>query len=432
MIYQARMPTVLDSSKPIHQPDRIFRHNPFAFTPTLLLAVTVTLMGIGLVMVYSASASLDRPVLVWPLWRCVPIRQLFCVILGFGAAVLASMIPYRYLKLRGRRDGSCWLQPSILLLLLTLTLLVAVLIPGIGEMRNGSRRWLVIGSVSFQPSEMAKLAVIVSVAVWYGRKKVEPGRFFRGLMPPAIVVAMCAGLVGIEDFGTSVLIMMVGGLLLLAAGSRLWHLLLLAMPAAAATGYLLVSKPYRLERLTGFLHIWDDPSDKGYQVIQSLCSIGAGGWWGAGLGAGLQKYGYLPEARTDFIFSLICEELGIAGGLVIIGLFMLFVWQGSKAAVAAPDMFGRLAALGVTLMIGLQAAMNIAVVTASVPTKGIALPFVSAGGSGMLLLGAGVGLLASVARAGGAWRDWTALHQGVVTGLIEPVPACEIAVAGNA
>lgn len=426
------MPAVFERSTLVHRPRRILRRNPFAFTPTFLLVVAATLMGLGVVMVFSASGSLDRPVITRPLWLCIPVRQLVYVILGFAVAVMVSLVPYRWLRIRARPDEHRWFQPNIALLLVTVGLLAAVLVPSMGETRNNSRRWLAVGPMTFQPSELAKLAIVLFVAGWYGRPKVRPERLFRGLLPPAMVVALCAGLVGIEDFGTAALILAVGGLLLLAAGSRLWHLLLLTMPAAGAMGYLLISKPYRLERLTGFLHIWDDPGGQGYQAVQSLCSIGAGGWWGAGLGAGLQKYGYLPEARTDFIFSVICEELGIVGGLVIIGLFMLMVWQGRKAAVAAPDVFGRLVALGVTLTVGLQAVMNIAVVTASVPTKGIALPFVSAGGSGVVFLGASVGLLASVARAGCAWRDWTALRQGVLTGLVEPVPSVEPTVAEHA
>jgi len=394
-----------------------------------------TLMGLGVVLVFSASATLDEPLITRPLWRCGPVRQLAFVGAGFVAALVASMLPYRWWRIRGRVDGHRWFQPNVLLFVLTIALLVLVLIPGIGIERNASRRWLGVGAsglgLTFQPSELAKLSLVLFLAGWYGRRGVQAGRFGRGLFVPSMAIAVCAGLVGLEDFGTAALLMVVGGLLLLAAGSRLWHLMLLTLPAASAMGYLLISRPYRVARLTGFLHIWDDPGGKGYQAVQSLCSIGTGGWWGTGLGAGLQKYGYLPEARTDFIFGILCEELGIAGGLVVIGLFVMFVWQGRKSASAAPDMFGRLLGLGVTLTVGLQAAMNIAVATVSVPTKGIALPLVSAGGSGLLFLGASIGLLASVARAGAAWRDWMQIRNGLMTGLIEPVPASEMAVAGH-
>ncbi len=412
-------------------PELIWRRNPFVFTPTFILAVTATLMGLGVVMVFSASASLDGSTIAWPPWRDSTIRQLIFVVAGFVAALTASITPYRWLRIRGREDGRRWFQPSLLLLLATLGLLTLVLVPGIGIVRNGARRWLSAGpaglGLTFQPSEVAKLTAVVFLAAWYGRKGVDAGKFFRGLLPAVLVTGLCTGLVGIEDFGTAVLILTVAGLMMLAAGSRLWHLLLLAMPAAGAMAYLLISKPYRLERLTGFRHIWDDPGGKGYQAVQSLCSIGTGGWWGAGLGAGLQKYGYLPEARTDFIYSIICEELGIVGGLVVIGLFMLLVWQGRKASIAAPDLFGRLLALGIVLTLGLQAAMNIAVVTVSVPTKGIALPLVSAGGSGVVFLGLSVGLLASVARAGAAWFDWQQVRLNMARGLIEPIPTEEFA-----
>ncbi|MBN1346791.1 MAG: cell division protein FtsW [Phycisphaerae bacterium] len=410
---------------PEQRPERFWRRNPYAFTPTFILAVTATLMGLGVVMVFSAGATLDGQAITFPLWECRSVRQLVFVVAGFLAAVVASTLPYRWYRIRDRIDGYRWLQPNLLLALVTLALLGLVLVKGIGVERNGSQRWLAIGGQTVQPSELAKLTIVLFIAGWYGRRRVDPGKFFTGLMPPVIVIAGFVGLVGLEDFGTAALLLVVGGLMLLVAGSRLWHLLLLGFPAVVAMGAMIYAKPYRMNRLIDFQHIWDDPGGKGYQAVQSLCSIGSGGWWGAGLGAGLQKYGYLPEARTDFIFSIICEELGIAGGLVVIGLFMLFVWQGRKAAEAAPDMFGRLLALGVTLMIGLQAAMNIAVVTVSVPTKGIALPLISAGGSGALFLGVSIGLLASVGRAGSAWRDWMQVRQGLLTGLVEPVPLSE-------
>jgi cell division protein FtsW len=384
------------------------------------------LMGLGVVMVFSASATLDGIGPTQAIWHYGPVRQLAFVALGFLAALIASALPYRWMRIRDRIDGYRWLQPNLMLLAMTLALLGLVLVPGIGLERNASRRWLGIGSLTFQPSELAKVTLVMFLAGWYGRRGMDPGRFFRGLLPAMIAVGVLTGLVGVEDFGTAALMLAVAGVLLLAVGSRLWHILLMAMPAAGAMAYLLISKPYRLERLVGFRQIWDDPGGKGYQAVQSLCSIGSGGWWGAGLGAGLQKYGYLPEARTDFIFSIICEELGIAGGLAVIGLFMMFVWQGRKASVAAPDVFGRILALGVTLTVGLQAVMNIAVVTVSVPTKGIALPLVSAGGTGVLFLGVGIGLLASVARAGAAWRDWMQVRHGVISGLLEPIPSSEM------
>lgn len=406
------------------------KRNPFAFTPTFLLVITATLMGLGAVMIFSASATLEDSAVGRSFWRLGSVRQLVFILLGFAASVIASTMPYAWFRIRGLADRHRWFQPNVMFLIATFALLVLVLIPGIGVERNASRRWLFLGpahmGIRFQPSEVAKLAMILFVAGWYGRPRVNPGRFFRGLLLPASVVACCAGLVGLEDFGTAVLLLTVGGLLLLAGGSRLWHLLLLAMPALCAMGYLLVSKPYRLARLSGFVNIWEDPGGKGYHAVQSLCSIAAGGWWGTGLGAGIQKYGYLPEARTDFIFAIICEELGIVGGLVVVGLFMVFVWQGRKAAVSAPDMFGRLLALGVTLTIGLQAAMNIAVVTVSIPTKGIALPLISAGGSGVLFLGIGIGLLASVARAGTAWRDWLQVRHDLITQTADPLPPTRV------
>ncbi|HEY3242969.1 MAG TPA: FtsW/RodA/SpoVE family cell cycle protein, partial [Phycisphaerae bacterium] len=220
---------------------------------------------------------------------------------------------------------------------------------------------------------------------------------FRTVLFGAAAIGICAGLVGIEDFGTAALLAAVGGLMLLAGGARLAHLALLALPGLAAFAYLLIAKPYRLERLTAFRNIWADPRGQGYHAIQSLATIASGGWFGRGLGNGVQKFGYLPEARTDFIFSVICEETGLFGAFVVMLLFAGLVWLGIACVRAAPTALGRLLALGITLLIGLQAAMNVAVVTVAAPTKGIALPLVSAGGSGILFLGAAIGLAASVA-----------------------------------
>lgn len=223
-------------------------------------------------------------------------------------------------------------------------------------------------------------------------------RFWTGLLPMLLMLAVVAGLVGIEDFGTGALLALVGACILLAAGAKVWHLALTAMPGAVGLAYLIVAKPYRLERLKAFLDPFADPQGSGYHQVQSLITIASGGWWGQGLGAGIQKYGYLPEGRTDFIFAVICEELGLVGGIAVLGLFAVLLWSGRRAMLQAHTEFGRLLALGVTLTVGFQAAMNVAVVTVSIPTKGIGLPLVSAGGSGVMLFGVLIGLMINVAR----------------------------------
>jgi len=378
-------------------------HSPAAqarSTATGVILTAAALMAIGLVAIASASASLDGPVLRPALWRTTFGRQVVFSIAGLLALLSVSRMGYGSL---GWRRGR-WLQPAVLVLLVTVACLVAVLVPGIGVERHGAQRWLHFGPAQYglglQPSELAKVGLVVFLAAYLARREEGCRDFWGSVLPAALIVGLVAGLVGVEDFGTAALLAAVGGTILLAAGARWVHLLLLGLPAMAAFAWLLVSKPYRLERLAAFTDIWSDPQGAGYHPIQSLVTIASGGWVGRGLGMGVQKYGYLPESRTDFIFAVWCEETGVFGALLVILLFAALLYLGVRAAMAAPDGFGRLLALGVTLTITFQTAMNIAVVTVSVPTKGIALPLVSAGGSGVVFLSGGVGLLAAVALRG--------------------------------
>ena len=375
-----------------------------------IILVAAALMTIGLVAVASASASLEAPTLQTEFWKTPFGRQVVFAVLGFGVILLAVRIGHQPLALRPSADpASPGLKPgapAVWLFLATLVCLVLVLIPGIGVERNGARRWLHFGggafALGFQPSELAKLTLVIFLAAFLSARSARGGlrSLPKDVLPAALAVGLCVGLVGTEDFGTAVLLAAVGGLMLLMAGARLAHLLLLAIPALAAFAALLLAKPYRLQRLTAFADIWADPQGEGYHPIQSLITIASGGVLGRGLGGGVQKYGYLPESRTDFVFAVWCEETGLLGALVVLLLFGLLLYLGTRAAAAAPSPFGRLLAMGVTLMVTLQAVMNIAVVTASAPTKGIALPLVSAGGSGIIFLGASVGLLAGVALRG--------------------------------
>jgi len=365
-----------------------------------LMAIAATLMAIGVVLVFSTyaargPASPDPP----SAGRIGAFaKQVTFAVCGFAAMVGLAAVHYRF-----------WRRPWVVLSLMTLSLglLMLVMAPGFSQSRQGARRWLsVAGMVSFQPSELAKLAAVVFLSWWATRGRRGAAtlrRLATGFLPAAAVLGLVIGLIGLEDFGTAALLSLVVGCMLLVGGSRIWHLLLAALPAAAALGYLLVSRPYRLERLRAFGDIWSDPRGSGYHVIQSLCAIASGGWWGKGLGLGVQKYGYLPAAHNDFIFAIICEELGGVGGLAVIGLFAALLVLGARTMRRAADDFGRMLAFGLTLLIALQAAMNIAVVTGLAPAKGIGLPLVSAGGSGVLFMAAAVGLLASIARRAGAF-----------------------------
>ncbi|HPD31650.1 MAG TPA: putative peptidoglycan glycosyltransferase FtsW [Phycisphaerae bacterium] len=364
-------------------------------TSVWIVAVAGGLMAIGAVMTFSASTSIDHPLVIWPVWETDAIRQLAFVTAGLLAMLLMTRVPYTWFSL-----GRGYL--ALILLILALGVASLVFVPGLGVASHGAYRWLKIpGTTSrFQPSELVKGALPIFIATWTVYR-VDIRKFWTGLVPMGAVIALCAGTIGIEDFGTAALLALVAGGMLLVAGAKIWHLLLLTLPAVPAFGYLIISKSHRVDRLTIFLDPFQDATGKGYQIIQSLCTIISGGWWGRGLGNGFVK-GYLPEARNDFIFAVICEELGIVGGIAVIGLLLTFLWLGRSVVFRCPDPVGRLLAFGIVLMFGIQAAMNIAVVTASVPTKGIALPLVSAGGSGTVFLGGVVGVLASIARHSGS------------------------------
>jgi cell division protein FtsW len=386
---------------------------------TTITIIAAALMALGVVMVFSASASLTAPPPTQNLVANPSFRQAMFTFTALVTLLMVGLCPYESWRLRsipspfqgeGQGEGSptarlplSWFQPTVLVTLITLALLTAVLVPGIGEERNGARRWLSLGpsalGLGFQPSELAKLTLVVLLAAIVGHMGERIRLFWTGLLPLILLLGIFAGLVGIEDFGTAALLALVGGCMLLGAGAKIWHMILVCMPGIAGLAYLVISKPYRVTRILSFLDPYADPQGAGYHQVQSLITIASGGWWGRGLGAGIQKYGYLPESRSDFIFAVICEELGIVGGVAILALFALLLWHGRIAMLRASSEFGRLIALGATLTIGFQAAMNVAVVTVSVPTKGIGLPFVSAGGSGVILFSILVGLLVNVARA---------------------------------
>lgn len=364
-----------------------------------VIITAAALMGLGVVMVFSAGESLGKGPFDRGFLSSPEIRQALFSCLALFALLVVSTIPAEIWSIR---KGKLF-QPVFLLALISLVCLSIVLIPGIGEQRNGARRWLDVGpdwlGLGFQPSEVAKLGMTLFVAAWCAWLGPRIRKFWLGLLPTILVVGLFVSLVGIEDFGTAALLGLVGTCILLGAGARIWQLALMGLPAIMGLVYLIIQRPNRVQRLLTFMNPEADPQGAGYQPVQSLLTIASGGWWGRGLGAGVQKYGYLPEGRTDFIFSVICEELGIIGGIGVIGLFAVLLWQGRRATAGAPTEFGRLLALGVTLMVGFQAAINIAVVTVSVPTKGISLPLVSAGGTGVIFFAILIGLLANVARA---------------------------------
>ena len=325
---------------------------------------------------------------------------------------------------RGWASPIPWLLGAIFLGLLL------VHVPGIGKEVNGAKRWIGLGPLSFQPSEIAKWGVPLIVAWHCCRRAGDLDGFKKGFLPPFVLVSAIAGLVALEDLGTAVLIMVVALAMLVSAGVRFWHVGLLLPAAGAAFVALVITSPYRVNRITAYLDPYADAQGKGYHVIQSMSAIAGGGLPGRGLGNGIQKFGYLPEATTDFIYSIACEELGIGGAVGILLLFAMLAFTGlaiatATAKVHAPDgsvrrvplttNYESLVAMGFTLTVAVQALINVAVVTGLAPTKGIALPLISRGGTGWILTAFSLGMVVAIARASDARR-----RALVVAGVAEP------------
>jgi cell division protein FtsW len=360
------------------------------------LIVTI-LMAIGTVMVFSAAENLTR-VLEWnKFFEYTTMRQLLFFPLAIVVMYAASLIPYRSFSL----DAGWKRSISVWLLVFSAVLLVLVLIPNIGIERNFARRWLPLGfGLSFQPSEIAKWSVIFFVAAYICKYPDSLHRFKDRFLPICLMLLPVIGLILKEDLGTAALIIVLMFIMFLIGGARIWYLLSPLPVLVAGFIYVLVHSPNRMARITAFIH-QDDPNvaaNAGYQASQSLIALATGGLTGQGLGYGVTKYGHLPEDTTDFIFAIVGEEFGFIGTAAVIILFMLFVYIGILLIVRTQDPLGRLLATGIVMAVGLQAALNIGVVTVMLPTKGIPLPFMSAGGTSMLVSAAAIGVLLNVAR----------------------------------
>ena len=358
-----------------------------------LLFVTLTLALVGLVMVFSASAIVAGNRFQDPEFFLK--RQIAW--LGFG---------FLLMHLTSRIDYTLWKKLSIPILVCMLMLLVLVLIPGIGVAAKGARRWLRAGPISIQPAEMVKLVAVIYLAAYLTKKTDKLTLFRSGLLPALIVIGLLSGLVLLEpDLGTVVVMGLVTIGLLFLGGARIAHLVGLALCAIPVVLVLVLGSSYRRQRLMTFLAPWKDASDAGFQITQSFLAFGSGGPFGVGLGEGKQKLFFLPEAHTDFVLALVGEELGLAGTGTVILLFAVFVWRGFQIAARARVPFGKFLGMGITLLIGIQALVNAAVVTGLLPTKGLTLPFVSYGGSSLVVSCVGVGMLLSISRdrhAGGS------------------------------
>lgn len=350
-----------------------------------LLSAVLGMLGFGMVMVFSAS-SVEAGVIIHNPYYYLE-RQAIWALLGLGLMAFFSRLDYHRLR---RYAGPIAAG--------TLFLLVVVLVPHIGRSVNGAQRWLGFGSLLFQPSELAKFSLVLLFAR-YMTSEIDVRSYTQGILVPFGLLAVVAALIVKEpDLGTAVALTATVFVMLFVAGVKGSHLMTLVGVALAAVGGLIAVAPYRLSRFLAFLNPQADPLGTGYHITQSLYALGAGGLFGVGLGGSALKYFYLPEQHTDFIFAIIGEELGLVGTTLVLMLFFVVAWRGLRTAMLAPDRFGTLLAAGLTAMIAVQALVNIAVVTASMPITGIPLPFISYGGSSLVFALAGVGVLLNVSR----------------------------------
>jgi cell division protein FtsW len=359
--------------------------------------VVVILMAIGTVLVFSAGANVGRGPDLARFYDFAVMRQILFFPLAVVVMFTAGKVDYRRLRI----EEEWFKSPLVYLLVLSIALLVLVLSP-LGSEVNYARRWLRIPVgptyISFQPSELAKWLVVFFLAAFCDRYPELLRSFRRGFLPVCLLVALVVGLIVVEDFGTAAFICLLAGAMLLIGGAKWWHLLTPLPLAGGLFYYVLITSPGRLQRIAAFLRPEKWAETIAYQANQSLAAIGSGGIWGKGLGRGICKYGHLPEDTTDFIFAIIGEELGFVGTAAVISLFLAFVLLGLVVALRSQDRFAGLLTVGIVLTIGLQAAINIGVATVVLPTKGIPLPFVSAGGTSMLLSAAAVGLLLNITK----------------------------------
>ncbi len=356
--------------------------------PWLLGSIGI-LLAIGIVMVYSASIPTAERLVGNSFYYLL--RHVISILLGLGVAEII-------VRTRVRQ----WEKVGPYLLLAGICLLVVVLVPGIGAYVNGSSRWLRLGIFKLQPSELVKLFMIVYVAGYLVRKQDELRFFTQGILMVSIVVAVIGMLLLQEpDLGAVVVICITVFVMLFLGGVRFWHFMAVVGAGIGGMVLLTVYSPYRMARITGFLNPWADPFNRGFQLTQALIAFGRGGMFGVGLGASIQKLFYLPAAHTDFLLAVLAEELGLIGVLVIIALFGIIVWRAfviSRAAEQLGQIYGARLAQGIGLLVGAQAMINMGVNMGVLPTKGLTLPFVSYGGSSMVVSCAAAGLLLLVDR----------------------------------
>ena len=350
-----------------------------------LFIATILLVGLSIVMVYSASA----PIALQKYGKASMflIRQGMWALLGLSMLYVVMRIDYRHYR-----------EPAFIWTCLALVVfgLVAVLF---SSPVNGARRWFGVGGIGVQPSELAKLAAIFFIAAILERRMHRIDEIGYALVPIAIAVLGLVALILAEpDFGTSMSLLLIAAVMVCAAGLNYRYIVGVGLAALPAIYLIVMGSAYRRRRTLAFLNPWDDPLGDGFQIIQSIIAVGTGGLWGRGLMNGVQKLFYLPEPHTDFIYAVISEELGLIGATAVLLCFAIVAWRGFRVALLAPDAFGAFLALGLTTMVAIQAFMNISVVLGLMPTKGTPLPFVSAGGSSLVINLVGMGILLNVSQ----------------------------------
>lgn len=361
------------------------KKNQYNYDP-IILVTTLFLTGIGLVAVFSSSSILAAE-RYGDHYYYLKRQAIFCLF-GFFLMIVAKNINYLLYK-----------KLAILISALSLILLILPFVPGIGVKVGGATRWIQLYVISFQPSEAAKLSLAVFIAYSMSKNVENMRSLLSGLVPNLIIVAIFMVLILKQpDLGTAAIIGTWMLILLFIGGANLGHLIILLGLLAPVVFYLIVYTSYRLDRVWAFLNPWQEPEGIGFQIINSFIAFGSGGLTGVGLGDSMQKLFYLPEPHTDFIFSIIAEEMGFIGVIFLLLLFSLLVFRGIKIALNAPELFGSYLALGITFMLALQVVVNMGVAMAILPTKGLTLPFISYGGSSLIINLVGAGILMNISK----------------------------------
>lgn len=352
----------------------------------ILMFTAMVLACLGLVMVFSASAVTSSQRFGDPYYFFK--RQFMWAILSFFIMLVFMRVDYKLLKR---------LAPAIMVI--GIIALLAVFIPGLGISAKGATRQLGLGVISFTPSELAKLCMVIFLSSFLSSRVEKTNDLVKGFLPPvAIAGAVCCLVMAQRDLGTTLVIAFTAGILLFAAGCQVKHLVAFGLLGIAGFVVAIVKTPFRFKRMLAFIDPWKYADQAGFQIIQSLYALGSGGLFGVGLGRSRQKFFWLPEQHTDFIFAILGEELGYIGVLLVLILFFIFAWRGYRVAIKADDTFASLLATGITTMILFQALLNIGVVSGSLPVTGIPLPFISYGGSSLALNMACVGILLNISR----------------------------------